>query len=545
MLSKLNIGAKLALSFGTVFVFLLVTAVAGLGGVWTIKAEMEDLVESDMSGISRTLELEESSLKHAVLVRDLLINVNDADSRRRYSDLYRASEKQIAEKMARLTAVVATGNDESDKTAVAQIGKQASAISLEYAQVVDLIKAGKIEEARQHLAETAKEQHEFDERIEEFFADQVKDLETAKARVDRLSRALLGAVVLSAVLGLAMGGGLVYGVGRGVITSMREACRLAGAVAAGNLALRLPVRGNDEIADLGRSLNAMSEGISLMIKRISDEAHQVARFAEGLADSAASVDERSKLQRHRVMQVGEAMEQMTLGILEVSNGAISVKAAAEQARDLSALGNEHMAHNRTALGAMVKTADASAQKVASLSENVNEISEISRVIREIADQTNLLALNAAIEAARAGEHGRGFAVVADEVRKLAERTTKSTAAIAEMIGDINRNTEQAVESMAMVRGEVDGTLAIASGVAAKLVEILEASSQVSAFASRIAATAEQQSGAGQKTTEAMTEMASIAEENSSAVQQVTATAKAMAQTADDLLGLVQKFKLTA
>lgn len=545
MLSKLSIGAKLAFSFGIVFLFLLVTAAAGLGGVWKIKAEMDDLVQSVMSGISQTLELEEASLKHAVLVRDLLINGNDAASRKIFFDRYSGSEKQIAEKMARLAASVATRQDDSDKEKVAQIGVQASGITKEYAQIADLIRTGKIDEARSHLAELAGEQHEFDERIEEFFADQVKDLGTAKERVDRLSNALLGAVVLSVVLGLTIGGGVLYGIGRGVIAPIREASRLAGAIAAGNLAVRLPVRSNDEIATLGRSLNEMSDGLGLMIRKIRDEADQVAQFAAELADSASTVDERSKLQRLRVIQVGEDMEQMSHATLEVSTGANAVKSAAEQTRALSDQGNQHMAQNRISLEAMVKTADASAQKVESLSGNVNEISAISRLIREIADQTNLLALNAAIEAARAGEHGRGFAVVADEVRKLAERTTSSTAAIAATIGNINSNTEQVVESMAMVRGDVDGTLLISSGVTAKLIEILEASSQVSAFASRIAATADQQSSAGRKTTDAMTEMASIAEENTLAVQHVTATAKAMAQTADDLLGLVQKFKLTA
>jgi methyl-accepting chemotaxis protein len=186
----------------------------------------------------------------------------------------------------------------------------------------------------------------------------------------------------------------------------------------------------------------------------------------------------------------------------------------------------------------------SSHTIQALGRSSKQIGEIVSVINEIADQTNLLALNAAIEAARAGEQGRGFAVVADEVRKLAERTTKATKEIASMIKSIQKDTEEAVYSMDEGTREVDNGIGLADKAGASLKEIMQVSQRVADMVTEIAAASEEQSRAGEEISNNVESINKLAEQTATRTQQVARSAEDLDRLTETLRQVVSQFKLS-
>jgi methyl-accepting chemotaxis protein len=183
------------------------------------------------------------------------------------------------------------------------------------------------------------------------------------------------------------------------------------------------------------------------------------------------------------------------------------------------------------------------QVVGGLSRNSEKIGNIVGVIDDVADQTNLLALNAAIEAARAGEQGRGFAVVADEVRKLAERTTASTKEIASMVKNIQEDTGKAVGSMEVSAKEVSSGVTLANQAGSSLQEIVHEAKGVQEMVQQIATAAEEQSAAAEEISSNVESIASVSKQNAAASEQTSAASQEISRLTDDLQSLVGKFKL--
>jgi methyl-accepting chemotaxis protein len=244
------------------------------------------------------------------------------------------------------------------------------------------------------------------------------------------------------------------------------------------------------------------------------------------------------------MQISAAMEELTVSIAEVSQRAGAVAEASAEARTVAHDGERVVTDNvtstRRALAAVVATGSA----VGELSDSIGKISEVTKVIKEIADQTNLLALNAAIEAARAGEQGRGFAVVADEVRKLAERTTASTADIAKMIQNVQAKTGAAVSAMATVSRDVETGAQQAEQLNDAFQRIVSATDRLTRLSEEIADGSREQSKVAQQTAQSMEMISGVSERTNNAVTTVAETAQDTAATAERLKTTVGRFRLS-
>jgi len=301
----------------------------------------------------------------------------------------------------------------------------------------------------------------------------------------------------------------------------------------------------DEVGDLMRSFNNFVGTVKEALVQVLESSAAVASAASQISSSTEEMAAGAQQQSTQATDVSSAVEEMTRTIFDNAKNASAAADTAKTARQAAEDGGAVVERSISGMRRIAETVKVSAQTVRALGNSSNQIGEIILVINDIADQTNLLALNAAIEAARAGEQGRGFAVVADEVRKLAERTTKATKEIAEMIKQIQRDTKEAVTSMEQGTSEVDEGIKLADAAGTSLSDIVEISQRVTEKVGQIAAASEQQAGASEEISRNVEAISSVTQETASGIQQIARTAEDLTRLTERLQYVLGKFNLTA
>ena len=312
-------------------------------------------------------------------------------------------------------------------------------------------------------------------------------------------------------------------------------------VAQGDLTATVPFKRKDELGEMALSLDDTTAHLKNIVEGVKQAADKAALSSANLSHQLEQVISRGHARNERVTHVAAAMEEISVANTEVAHSASSTGEAVHRNEEYARQGDTNMAKNRAVMEKVVKTANDSANTVGKLNESIQKIGQITTAIKEIADQTNLLALNAAIEAARAGEQGRGFAVVADEVRKLAERTSSSTTEISGVVESIRAETDAAVASMSEVEREVQEGAEYSRLTGDALKQIVEAANQVSGMVGHIINSTKEQSSATEDVARNMEEISSLTEENAANIGQVGHAAEEVSLIAADLQQLVGKF----
>lgn len=355
-----------------------------------------------------------------------------------------------------------------------------------------------------------------------------------------------GAIMLLMVLSIAS---IVIGVVVAVLFSnritnpLKEAVRVSNKLAEGDLTVEIDVKSKDETGQLLNTMKNTVEKLQDIIQRVAESTHQLVSTSEEVSRTTTIISDGAQKQNSQTEQIATSVEQMTATVMDIAKNANEAAEGAKNATEKASKGGDIV---KNTVDGMNKIADAvkeSAGTIEALKNSSEQIGEIIAVIDDIADQTNLLALNAAIEAARAGEQGRGFAVVADEVRKLAERTTKATKEIADMIKSIQTDTGGAVTSMEAGSKEVEKGVKSSNEAGDALKQIVEEVQKVTDMVQQIATSTEEQSAASEEINSNVETVASVAKETSTGIIECDNALQDLSKLAVQQRGIVDQFKL--
>jgi methyl-accepting chemotaxis protein len=345
--------------------------------------------------------------------------------------------------------------------------------------------------------------------------------------------------------------GMVLGFGLAWLVSFMITCPLNAAVAAmkevsegdGDLTLRLNVAGKDEIGQLAKSFNGFITKIQNLIREVTASTSQLSAAAEEM--SMITDETRTGVQRQQseITLVATAVNEMSSTVHEVANNAESAASAASQADQQSEQGKQIVNSTVSSITKLASEVEKAATVISQLEKDTESIGSVLEVIRGIAEQTNLLALNAAIEAARAGEQGRGFAVVADEVRSLASRTQASTREIQEMIERLQKGSRDAVTAMKSGQDQAQQTVGQASQAEIALGEISSAVAQINEMNAHIAEASRQQGEVVEEINKNIVNITQVADDSANGADQLSTASQEMAHLAVNLESQISHFKI--
>jgi methyl-accepting chemotaxis protein len=337
---------------------------------------------------------------------------------------------------------------------------------------------------------------------------------------------------------------LLSGLYYSIVSTVRSLSTATRAMAAGDMTTRVTLNSRDELVEIADSVNQLGASLNGLLIKVRDAAAQVTDASVTLAGSSHTVAQGSHQQSNAAMNMAAAVEEMTASFSTIAENAGRAEQSSVESGELSQESSRIVYGTVGEMQHIATSVHDSAQIIEELGRDAERISAIAGAIREIADQTNLLALNAAIEAARAGEQGRGFAVVADEVRKLAERTSQQTGEITNMISSIQGSSGKAVASMKAGVARVAEGVLLSQQAGDSISRVQEGSSQLLTMVNEISVALREQSVASQEIAKNVEHIAHMSESNSAAVDSVAKTAKTLKSMAEELQRDVASFKLS-
>ncbi|HEY0892522.1 MAG TPA: methyl-accepting chemotaxis protein [Cellvibrio sp.] len=310
----------------------------------------------------------------------------------------------------------------------------------------------------------------------------------------------------------------------------------------GDLTLRFNSSGSDELADLANGFDSLMDRLQKTINSVASATNQLFASANQLKTIAAESNQAGVLQSQDINSIASAIYEMSTSAEQVANNADSVAQAADQAKQESEQGYRNLRETIDSTQTLATNIEQAAHGIEALADATNEIGAVLNVIRSIAEQTNLLALNAAIEAARAGEQGRGFAVVADEVRSLASRTQASTAEVDKMVKRFQENSINASEQMRLAEDQVHANVTAADGSGKSIQQVLSAVSQLSGLNQEISTSVREQSKVAEDINSNITRINNNSDKNHQRIQETLRSAEEVSQLTEEIKRQLSSYK---
>ena len=384
-----------------------------------------------------------------------------------------------------------------------------------------------------------------DEQLENLVAQQRRDIQTTSAELTEQTESTTNIVTVLLFIGLLVGCGIAWLTARLISTPLKIAVVAMKDIAEGegDLTQRLIARGDDEVAQLARGFNQFAANIQELLGQVLDSADQISSSAGEMATASANAEESILKQNSETEQISTAVEEMSMNAQEVAQNAELAADAARNADEETTEGRRIVTDALHSVGELANETQAAADVIDKLGKDIQGITSVIDMIRGVAEQTNLLALNAAIEAARAGEQGRGFAVVADEVRTLASRTQQSTQEIQDKVELLQKDAEAAVTKMLNNRDIANNTIELTTTAGTSLEAITQAVARITEMSDHIARAAEQQSEVANVVSQNIANVSQLAEITEESSQNVFLGTTGLNQLAEALRENISRFKV--
>ncbi len=539
-LRNMNIAPRAFLGFALIGGLMLVLGVFALNQMSKIRGAGEDIASMSVPSIKSLDEFTQLTLRLRVLSYRLLVN-REPDVQQKTMELFDLRNQQIRDAQKVYEQLIEGPEERAAYDKYVQLLAQ-------YRQLEERMKTfsrnNQVDDLRKLL------NTELLANSEEVNAALAKLLEINTLQIDKTDRNAGDQYSMSFNLVITL---LVIATGLTVLFAwlltnsitkpIANALSAAEEIAEGNLTRPITVDGEDEAGRLLLAMSKMQDKLRDTLQRISGSATQLASAAEELNSVTDESARGLTQQNNEIEQAATAVNEMTSAVEEVARNAVSTSEASKNATTSAGDGRDLVQETVSAIERMSADVQSTATLIGDLANESRDIGKVLDVIRGLADQTNLLALNAAIEAARAGEAGRGFAVVADEVRALAHRTQQSTSEIERMIGSIQSGTEHAVDSMRNSTERAESTLNIARGAGLSLDTINSAIVEINERNLVIASAAEEQAQVAREVDRNLVNIRDLSVQSATGANQTSAASNELSRLALDLNNMVGRFSL--
>ncbi|MDI3358645.1 methyl-accepting chemotaxis protein [Pseudomonas sp. UYIF39] len=537
-LRNLNIAPRAFLGFSFIALLVIVLGVFAVNRMSTIRQASIDMATTQLPSIVFLGNLTENILRLRILSFRVLVN-RDPNALQEAQTRTGLLVDKVRSAQASYAALPATPEEAAlYKTFTTTLDSYMQ----DQNQMLELSRQNKLDEMRTLINTRIKDgTDQMGEQLNKLVAFNNTYAKTAAAEAgEHYSNAVTG-IIAVAVTAALMTVLLAWLLTRSIVTPLNRALQAAENIAGGNLTKTIDIDGKDEPARLLGALSTMQTNLRKTIEQIAGSATQLGAAAEELSTVTQEASRGLQQQNNEIEQAATAVNEMTAAVEEVARNAVSTSEASNQSTQAAREGRDRVVETVGAIQTMTHDVQNTSVMIEGLAAQGRDIGKVLDVIRAIAEQTNLLALNAAIEAARAGEAGRGFAVVADEVRALAHRTAQSTQEIEKMVAGIQNGTGQAVSSMQQSNQRTQSTLEMARAAGVALEQITQSIQLINERNLVIASASEEQAQVSREVDRNLMNIRDLATQSTAGANQTSAATHELSRLAVDLNAMVARF----
>lgn len=544
VIKNMKLKAKLLSAFGACAIITIVMAVLGQSGLSTLNAQVDNIVGNIVVSVGF---VQETSTNAVATNRDIykaIALVSTSSGADELESLFKAYKNNKAQAEESFKKYRATPMQQDESIAASNYDSDWPAYTKAVESSFAALKRGDIDLAKKIVLTDVSEQFvKVNKDIADIFASNTRQMAESRQNISKVYSDLTWARAVGCLIAVMLAIGLGVFMTKLITSPIYKSVAGASRVAKGDLTQVIEYSSTDETGQLLQSLSNMQDNLIGTVRQIADAAAQLASAAEELTAVTDDSTRGLATQNGEIQQAATAVTEMTAAVEEVARNAVSTSMISSQTADEASKGQKQVQQAVAGIDSVTIVITDSTKLVEDLASQIHEITKVLDVIRGIAEQTNLLALNAAIEAARAGEQGRGFAVVADEVRALAHRTQASTGEIELMISRVRDGADEAVSAMGKSRSLVLSTQSLATEAGLALERISEGVNRINEQNLVIASAAEEQAQVAREIDRNLVNIQDLSSQTAAGANQTSASSQELSKLAISFNKLVGHFKL--